>query len=251
LAVNGFGFFLNAVPALGMPLLLVHHLHAGADAYGAVLAASGAGALLGNAVAARNRQSGAFVTRFCLAWAVAGLLLAATGMAPGLGWILAFSAGSGVVTPIIGIALRARLSLFPKPERLRLMSINFTVIRGTIGMAVIPASIADTPEQGFIIAGCALAVVATVAALLGRRSARPTIGAVGRVGAPVVRPSCATRPITRCGDRWSSEARQDQKDGAVVGADRDDSALWGRRGTIGRAFHGRVMSMPRTHNSCG
>jgi Major Facilitator Superfamily len=189
LAVNGFGFFLNAVPALGMPLLLVHHLHAGAGAYGAVLAASGTGALLGNAVAARNRQPGAFVTRFCLAWAVAGLLLAATGMAPGLGWILAFSAG------------------------------------------------------------CALAVIATTAALLGRRSAPPTTGAVGRVGAPVVRPSCATRPITRCADRWSSEARRDRKDGAVVGADCDDFALWGHRGTTGRAFHGRVMSLPQTHTA--
>jgi hypothetical protein len=183
LAVNGFGFFLNAVPALGMPLLLVHHLHAGADAYGAVLAASGVGALLGNAAVARNRQTGAFVARFCLVWAVSGLLLAATGMASGLGWILAFSAGSGVITPIISVALRARLSLFPKPERLRVMSINFTVMRGcgTVGMAVIPAIIADAPEQGFIVAGCALAVVAAMAALLGRRSAPSAIGTVGTV----------------------------------------------------------------------
>jgi hypothetical protein len=100
LAVNGFGFFLNAVPALGMPMLLVHHLHAGAGAYGAILAASGTGALLGNAVAARNIQTGAFVTRFCLAWAVAGLLLAATGMASTLGWMLALSAGSGCRWPV-------------------------------------------------------------------------------------------------------------------------------------------------------
>jgi transmembrane secretion effector len=193
LAVNGFGFLLNAVPALGMPLLLVHHMHAGAGAYGAVLTASGVGALLGNAVAARRRQTGAFVTRFCLAWAVSGLLLAATGMASSLGWILAFSAGSGVIAPIISVALRARLSLFPKPERLRLMSINFTVIRGcgTVGMAVIPAIIADAPEQGFIVGGCALAVVATMAALLGRRSAPPTIGPTGRVGAPVGAPTVA------------------------------------------------------------
>jgi hypothetical protein len=173
LAVNGFGFFLNAVPVLGMPLLLVHHVHAGAGAYGAVLAASGGGALLGNVVAVRIGQAGAFVTRFCLAWAVGGLLLAATGMTSGLGWILAFNAGSGVITPIIGVALRARLSMFAKTERLRLMSINFTVIRGcgTAGMAVIPAVITDAPEQGFIVAGCALAVVATMAALLGPRSA--------------------------------------------------------------------------------
>src|SRR5437879_10383241 len=76
--------------------------------------------------------------------------------------------------------------MFPKPERLRLISINFTVIRGcgTVGMAVIPAIIADAPEQGFIVGGCALAVVATMAVLLGRRSAPPAIGPTGRVGAP-------------------------------------------------------------------
>jgi hypothetical protein len=193
LAVNGFGFFLNAVPALGMPLLLVHHMHAGSGAYGSVLAASGVGALLGNAVAAKIGQTGAFVTRFCLAWAVSGLLLAATGMASGLGWVLAFSAGSGLIAPIIGIALRTRLSLFPKPERLRLMSLNFTIIRGcgTVGMAVIPAIIADAPEQGFIVAGCALTVVATMAALLRPRSSPPTIGPMGRVGAPGDAPTIA------------------------------------------------------------
>jgi MFS family permease len=152
---------------LGIPLLLVHHVHAGAGAYGAVLAASGVGALFGNVVAARIGQTSAFVACFCLAWAATGLLLAATGMTSGLGWILVFSAGSGVLAPIIGVAPRARLSMFAKPERLRLMSINFTVIRGcgTVGMAVIPAVIADAPEQGFIVAGCALAMVAMMAAL--------------------------------------------------------------------------------------
>jgi hypothetical protein len=67
------------------------------------------------------------------------------------------------------------------------MSINFTVIRGcgTVGMAVIPAILANAPERGFIIAGCALAVVATIAALLGRRSAPPTIGVIGRTASPL------------------------------------------------------------------
>lgn len=182
LAVNGFGFILNAVPALGIPVLLVHRMHAGAGAYGAVLAATGVGALIGNAVAARNRMPGAFVTRFCLAWAVSGLLLVATGLASNLEWLLAFSAASGVITPIIGVALRARLSLFPKPERLRLMSINFTVIRGcgTVGMAAIPAIIADAPEQTFIVAGAALSVVAT-AALLRSRSSVSTRGTNGHL----------------------------------------------------------------------
>ncbi|WP_405159807.1 MFS transporter [Nocardia sp. NBC_01499] len=167
--VHGVGFFLSAIPAIGMPVLLAHHLHVDASAYGLVLAASGVGALLGNLVAARVRLTAGFPGWFCGAWAISGGLLIATGAASSLGWIVAFAVASGAVSPFISIAMAARLAMFPADQRLRLNSLNFTVMRasGTLGMAVIPALIAAGPARGFVLGGSVLAVVAAAVGVFG------------------------------------------------------------------------------------
>ena len=168
LAVHGLGLFVSAIPAIGMPVLLAHHLHDDASAYGLVLAVSGVGALIGNLAASQARLTEKFPSRFCLAWAVTGILLAATGAASTLLWVAVFSALSGVVSPFVSIAMTARLSAFEQPERLRLMQVNFGVMRscGTAGMAVIPAVIADIPAAGFIGGGTLLAVASAAAWLV-------------------------------------------------------------------------------------
>ncbi|MEG8181918.1 MFS transporter [Nocardia terpenica] len=179
LVVNGVGFLVNAVPAVGMPLLLVHHLHATASAYGVVLTASGIGALSGNLIVSRMRLTARFLTRFCAAWALSGLLLVATGTVPNLAWVVVIAAASGAVMPTISVTLGAQLAAFAPAERRRLMSVNFAAIRscGTAGMAVIPATLADAPAQGFIVGGSALAVAASLA-WLGARTAAVAPAAV-------------------------------------------------------------------------
>ncbi|WP_378734860.1 MFS transporter [Nocardia brasiliensis] len=167
--VHGVGFFLSAIPAIGMPLLLAQHLHVGASAYGLVLAASGAGALLGNLAATRVQLADRFPGWFCGAWAVSGGLMIATGAASSLAWVVVFSVASGAVSPFISIAMAARLAMFPADQRLRLNSLNFTVMRasGTLGMAVIPALIAAGPARGFVLGGSILAVLAAVVGVFG------------------------------------------------------------------------------------
>ncbi|MEC3957051.1 MFS transporter [Nocardia sp. CDC153] len=163
--VHAAGLFLTALPAIGLPLLLVQQIGAGPSAYGSVLTVTGCAALVGNLTAARIRWRTAFLPRFCLAWATAGGLMVATGAAQSLALILVFAAMSGFVTPFISIALGTRLAAYPQPTRLRLITVNHTVMRsaGTAGMAIIPVLIAPSPARGFILGGTALAAVAGTA----------------------------------------------------------------------------------------
>ncbi|MEU6582800.1 MFS transporter [Nocardia sp. NPDC046763] len=163
--VHSAGLFLNALPGIGLPLLLAHQIGAGPSAYGAVLTTTGTAALVGNLIASRIRPAAAFLPRFCLAWATAGVLMVATGAAHSLALVLVFAAMSGAVTPFISITLGTQLAAHPRPARLRLITVNHTVMRsaGTAGMAIIPALIAPAPARGFILGGTALAVVAVTA----------------------------------------------------------------------------------------
>lgn len=160
-AVHAAGFFLNALPGIGLPLLLAHHLEVGPSAYGWVLTATGTAALVGNLAAARI-QPGVFLPRFCAAWAVAGVLLVATGAANNLVLVLVFASLSGFVSPFISITLGTQLAAHEHPARLRLLTVNHTIMRtaGTAGMAIIPALIASSPARGFMLGGTALAMFA-------------------------------------------------------------------------------------------
>ncbi|WP_157386542.1 MFS transporter [Nocardia terrae] len=173
-AVHAAGLFLNALPAIGLPLLLAHQIGAGPAAYGWVLTATGLASLVGNLTASRIRPATVFLPRFCLAWATAGVLMMATGAAHNLALVLMFAALSGFVTPFISITLGAQLAAHPRPARLRLVTINHTVMRsaGTAGMAIIPALIAPAPARGFILGGTALAVVAVTAWAITAAAAR-------------------------------------------------------------------------------
>lgn len=163
--VQAAGLFFTALPAIGLPLLLAHQIGTGPQAYGWVLTTTGVAGLLGNLTASRIRPTTDFLPRFCLAWAGAGVLMMATGAAHTLALVILFAAGSGFVTPFISITLGSQLAGHPKPARLRLLTINHTVMRsaGTAGMAIIPALIAPAPARGFIFGGTTLAVVAVTA----------------------------------------------------------------------------------------
>ncbi len=163
-AVHAAGFFLNALPAIGLPLLLSHQLDAGPAAYGWVLTATGTAALVGNLVAARLRPA-AFLPTFCTAWAASGLSLVATGAAHNLALVIAFASLSGFVSPFISITLGTQLAGHDHPVRLRLLTVNHTVMRsaGTAGMAVIPMLVAPAPARRFVLGGTALALIAVTA----------------------------------------------------------------------------------------
>lgn len=194
-AVHGAGFFLNAVPGIGLPLLLAHQLGAGPAAYGWVLTATGTAALAGNLVAARLRPPARFLPRFCAAWAVAGILLVATGAANSLPLVILFAAMSGAVSPMIAITLGTQLASHAYPARLRLLTVNHVVMRttGTAGMAIIPALLAPAPSRGFIVGGTVLAVVAITAWAFAMAAARmPQTRSVRVVEA-------AAAPTTRTG----------------------------------------------------
>ncbi|MEU1813243.1 MFS transporter [Micromonospora aurantiaca (nom. illeg.)] len=178
IALHGAGFFVAAVTALGIPAVLVARLGQGAGGYGLVLAAIGAGALAGNLVVG-NLRTRQWLRVYCGAWAVTGVALAGISAARSLPLVMACGVLSGLASPFAAVTLRTRLSRFTPAVRLRLLTVDQTVIRtsGTVGMLVLPFAIDAAPAGAFAAAGVFLVVVAGCAGLAGRR-ARVTVRAL-------------------------------------------------------------------------
>ncbi|MFD7578942.1 MFS transporter [Kitasatospora sp. NPDC059817] len=167
LAVHGIGIFAGAV-SLAMPALLAARLGAGASAYAAVLACTGAGALAGNLVAGNVRLPVPLTAAYCGAWAVSGLVLAAAGLAGSLPVLLALSVLSGAVSPFLQIALSTHFALFPPAARRRLLTVDLTVIRtcGTVSMLFVPGLAAAGPGAAFLGGGLAVTLAGGAGAVL-------------------------------------------------------------------------------------
>ncbi|MBB4752479.1 MFS transporter [Actinoplanes lobatus] len=170
IGLHGVGFFVAAVSAVGLPALLAVQLGQGAAGYGLALAAVGAGALVGNLLVG-NLRLGHWLTVYCGAWAVAGLTLFGYGIAPSMPVVLAVGFIAGLATPAAAVTLRTRLSEFGGPERLRLITVDQTVIRtaGTVGMLTFPMAVDAAPATAFAGAGVLLLGAAVAAAVVGRR----------------------------------------------------------------------------------
>ncbi|MRH93525.1 hypothetical protein GFY24_40070 [Nocardia sp. SYP-A9097] len=166
-AVQTVGFFLMALPAIGLPLLLARQLDAGPAAYGWLLTACGVASVAGS-LAASHAVGGVFPVRFCMAWVVIGVLQVAIGSVGTVLWVSVFATMAGFVNAIIGIAMGTHLVSFEPPQRLRLLAVNYMVMRGagTAGMVVVPALIASTAARGFVVGGTVLILSAAAGALL-------------------------------------------------------------------------------------
>lgn len=188
IAMHGAGLCAQQV-TIGLPILLATQFHAGMGAYGLVLAATGVGALAGNMVAGNLRRvSDGFPGVYCAAWLAAGVVLAATGLATSLPALVALSVAGGLVSPFASVGLATHLAQYPDQIRLRLITVDHTVIRasGLAAMAVIPALIEDAPAGGFV-AGGLFTVVA--AALAWTASTLVTVRAPVRAPEPVPQPA--------------------------------------------------------------
>ncbi|WP_438312284.1 MFS transporter [Streptomyces sp. HUAS TT3] len=166
IGLHGVALFCSAVTAIGMPALLATRYGAGAAVYGLVTAAVGVGALLGNPLAS-NRRSGGWLTVYCGAWALQGAATACMGLVLNLPALLLLALLTGIATPATSVTLRARLGAFAPAERLRLMSLDQTVIRagGTAGMLLLPLLVDASPRGAFVAGGLAVAGAAGTAAL--------------------------------------------------------------------------------------
>lgn len=170
IGLHGVGFFVAAVSAVGLPALLAVRLGQGATGYGLALSAVGAGALAGNLLVG-NLRLGRWLTVYCCAWSVTGLALIAYSAAPTLPAVLAAGFVSGLATPAAAVTLRTRLAGFAAPQRLRLLTVDQTVIRtaGTVGMLTLPMAVDAAPATTFAGAGLLLLTAAGIAGAAGRR----------------------------------------------------------------------------------
>ncbi|MBZ6475405.1 MFS transporter [Streptomyces griseocarneus] len=174
IGLHGVALFCSAVTAVGMPALLATRYGTGAAVYGLVTAAVGIGALLGNPLAS-NRRSGGWLGVYCAAWAVQGVATACMGLALSLPALVLLATVTGLVTPATSVTLRAHLGAFAPAERLRLMSVDQTVIRagGTAGMLLLPFLVDASPRGAFVVGGVVVAGVALGALLVASRALRP------------------------------------------------------------------------------
>lgn len=171
IGLHGVGFFVAAVSAVGLPAIVAARLGQGAAGYGMVLAAIGAGALVGNFLIGSLRV-GQWLTLYCTAWAVTGAALIGISAATSLPVMIGVGVLSGLATPAAAVTLRTRLALFPQPVRLRLLTVDQTVIRtaGTAGMLILPFAVDAAPARAFAAAGGFLILAAAAAAVVGRRA---------------------------------------------------------------------------------
>ncbi|WP_188273999.1 MFS transporter [Streptomyces sp. CBMA152] len=172
--LHGVALFCSAVAAVGMPALLATRYGAGAGVYGLVTAAVGAGALLGNPLAS-NRRSGGWLPVYCGAWVVQGVATACMGLMLQLPALMLLALVTGLVTPATSVTLRAHLGAFAPAERLRLMSVDQTVIRagGTAGMLLLPFLVDASPRGAFVTSGLMVAGTALSSLLAASRLLRP------------------------------------------------------------------------------
>ncbi|MFF9503466.1 MFS transporter [Streptomyces sp. NPDC014656] len=179
IGIHGVGIAAHTV-ALALPAFITLQLGAGAGTYGAALAATGAGALAANGLAGNLRLPPNLPAFYCLAWAVSGAALAAIALAGSVPALLALSVLLGAVNPFVQVALVTHLSGFPPAHRLRLMSVDLTVIRtaGTASMLFVPALAADRPSLAFAVAGLGLVGVGLLGAVLAARWAPVGSGSV-------------------------------------------------------------------------
>ncbi|WP_307853390.1 MFS transporter [Kitasatospora sp. RG8] len=163
LVVHGIAIFAGAV-SIVMPALVAVRLGGGVGTYGVMLAATGAGSIVGNAVAGNIRLPQSLPAFYCAAWAVSGALMAVTGSVSTVAELVAVSAAYGAVSPFLAVALSTHLAQFPPAARRRLLTVDQTVIRtmGTLAMVGIPALAAAHPRAGFTAGGVATAVVGVV-----------------------------------------------------------------------------------------
>ncbi|MCP2314200.1 MFS transporter [Kitasatospora paracochleata] len=160
LAVHGIAIFAGAV-SIVMPALVAVRLGGGVGMYGVMLAATGAGSIVGNAVAGNVRLPRSLPAFYCVAWAVSGVLMAVTGSVSTVAELVAVSAAYGAVSPFLAVALSTHLAQFPPAARRRLLTLDQTVIRtmGTLAMVGLPALAAAHPRAGFTAGGLATAAV--------------------------------------------------------------------------------------------
>ncbi|WP_395292195.1 MFS transporter [Kitasatospora hibisci] len=159
LAVHGIAIFAGSV-SIVMPALVAVRLGGGVGTYGVMLAATGAGSIVGNAVAGNVRLPRYLPAFYCVAWAVSGVLMAVTGSVRTVAELVAVSAAYGAVSPFLAVALSTHLAQFPPAARRRLLTVDQTITRsmGTLAMVGIPALAAAHPRAGFTSGGLATAV---------------------------------------------------------------------------------------------
>ncbi|MFI8932454.1 MFS transporter [Streptomyces sp. NPDC053474] len=191
-ALHGVGEFLYAITTVGIPVLLTARLQAEADAYAMVVMCMGIGSVIGNLLVGNIALPGRFLTVYCTAWALRGMVLVAFTFADALVTVLLLTGAASLTVPLGAVNLTTELSRLPQAERLRLMTVDSTGLHvaSMAGMAVLPALVAAAPARAFLACGVLLVGTALTAPLIGRfvslppTAAPPSAASIPALGGP-------------------------------------------------------------------
>jgi DHA3 family macrolide efflux protein-like MFS transporter len=160
---------------LAVPFTVAHRYHHGIGGYGLVLAAFGAGNLIGNVLSARITGH---LARWCgLAWTLTGLGFIALAAAPTYPLFLTTAAAIGVFTPTANVTIDAHIATTVPGHLLARVytAQRFLVVTASaIGLPAAAALTSRGPGIALYVGGTAITVAAAIA--LGRqiRQPRPT-----------------------------------------------------------------------------
>jgi MFS family permease len=124
-------FFISGCLGVLIPLVIKHHLHAGAPGLGVYFAALGLGGGIGVLVSARFGSPRRRMTVMYCVWGAGGVAILACGLAPGLTILLIFSAVVGFLNEYGNILWTALMQdLVPRPMLGRVSSLDWFISLG-------------------------------------------------------------------------------------------------------------------------
>lgn len=164
---------------LGLPFLLVQELDRGLSSYGLLLAAFGAGNLLGNVAVGNLDLDHRLMGTYCSAWAAVGLGFLAMSVAFNLTTLLLACLWAGAFTPLANVSMDAHLARRLPPDHLApAFGFQRAIVRtaGLISTGVVGLLLTLGTTATFAIAGTWMMLVAAAAFLAITRNGRPNIG---------------------------------------------------------------------------
>jgi hypothetical protein len=166
LYVRGSCNFVWAAFTIGVPFLLVRELHAGLKSFGFILAAFGAGNLIGTAVSGTRLVERHLLAVYCVAWGLVGGGLLWVAVSPNVGVAMGGAAFMGVFTPMANVSMDAYLAKTVPADYLgRVYALFRVVVVGASALGAFGvAALITTTSARTAMSACALWMVATALA---------------------------------------------------------------------------------------
>ncbi len=162
---------------LGLPVLLVKELDQGLSSYGLLLAAFGAGNLLGNVAVGNLELDRHLLNTYCAAWAAVGAGFLAMALAYNVATLMFACVWAGVFTPLANVSMDTHLAKrLPRASLAPVFGFQKAIVRtaGLVGTGIVGLLLTLGTTTTLEVAGTWMMLAAATAFIAIRKSRRPT-----------------------------------------------------------------------------